>query len=241
VSALTTLEQAAAERERLRAVLEVAKRHRDELEPKWHAANSAVREAAEDLARLDLAVGSAKLAHLVATAMQELGIVTHDPPMLVGPRGGLLPDVFAAVAVSTEGVVLYARTPRGRRDRRGKDYSIRPAHVPQPVTDKLAELHAIHDQVRGLSRELSRDEQDAQRKLLRLEVKRAERELAALLGNPHNPGMGPRKDVDLHSWETRGTGDFGPGSGAIKPLAPPSGGRWRWLKVREQAELDGGE
>lgn len=42
-------------------------------------------------------------------------------------------------------------------------------------------------------------------------------------------------------WEARGAGQFGAGSGAVKPLAPPEGGRWRWLKVREQDELPTGE
>jgi hypothetical protein len=33
-------------------------------------------------------------------------------------------------------------------------------------------------------------------------------------------------------------GDFGDGSGAMKPLPPPEGGRWKWLKVREQEALE---
>jgi hypothetical protein len=38
-------------------------------------------------------------------------------------------------------------------------------------------------------------------------------------------------------WEERGTGSFGPGSGSMKPKAPPEGGRWRWLKVAPEREL----
>ncbi len=46
-----------------------------------------------------------------------------------------------------------------------------------------------------------------------------------------------QRDAGLLSWEEQGAGSFGARSGAFKPSAPPEGGRWRWLKVREQEEL----
>lgn len=43
--------------------------------------------------------------------------------------------------------------------------------------------------------------------------------------------------IGLVAWQERGKGDFGH-SGPYKPLAPPEGGRWRWLEVREQVLLE---
>lgn len=40
----------------------------------------------------------------------------------------------------------------------------------------------------------------------------------------------------LVAWQERGKGDFGL-SGPYRPMAPPEGGRWRWLKVSEQQAL----
>jgi hypothetical protein len=58
------------------------------------------------------------------------------------------------------------------------------------------------------------------------------------------PSSGYQKlrDAGLMEWETRGKdqwGRSGQGSaGAVKPLPPPEGGRWKWLKVREQEALE---
>lgn len=49
-----------------------------------------------------------------------------------------------------------------------------------------------------------------------------------------------KDDSDLCEWEERGTGEWGPRSGSMKPKAPPEGGRWKWLKVREQETLSAG-
>lgn len=48
------------------------------------------------------------------------------------------------------------------------------------------------------------------------------------------------RDAGLVYWQERGRGEFGEGTGATKPKSPPEGGRWRWLKVREQEELTSG-
>jgi hypothetical protein len=45
------------------------------------------------------------------------------------------------------------------------------------------------------------------------------------------------REAGLREWWERGVGDFGAGSGAVKPKGPPEGGRWKWLKVREQEAL----
>jgi hypothetical protein len=46
------------------------------------------------------------------------------------------------------------------------------------------------------------------------------------------------EEAGLMSWQERGKGQWGDGSGSIKPVAPPEGGKWRWLKVREQELLE---
>lgn len=42
----------------------------------------------------------------------------------------------------------------------------------------------------------------------------------------------------LFNWYERGRGPYGAGSGAIKPKPPPEGGKWRWIKIREQPLLE---
>lgn len=49
-----------------------------------------------------------------------------------------------------------------------------------------------------------------------------------------------KDDSDLCEWEERGKGEWGRRSGPMKPKAPPEGGRWKWLKVREQETLSAG-
>lgn len=44
----------------------------------------------------------------------------------------------------------------------------------------------------------------------------------------------------LISYDTRGRGSFGAGTGSVVPLPPPGGGRWRWIKVAEQDLLTAG-
>lgn len=46
-----------------------------------------------------------------------------------------------------------------------------------------------------------------------------------------------QSDAGLVAWEGMGAGSLGAHSGPRKALAPPEGGRWRWLKVREQESL----
>lgn len=59
---------------------------------------------------------------------------------------------------------------------------------------------------------------------------------------PHyrDKSLRSQTEAGLVAWQERGTGDVGAHSGAYRPLAPPEGGRWRWLKVREQDELTAG-
>jgi hypothetical protein len=48
------------------------------------------------------------------------------------------------------------------------------------------------------------------------------------------------REDGLWAWQKRGRGNFGDGSGAFKPLPPPEGGRWKWLKIREQEAITSG-
>jgi len=59
-------------------------------------------------------------------------------------------------------------------------------------------------------------------------------------GNRHDLTQKSQEDAGLLAWQARGKGDFG-FSGAFRPTAPPEGGKWRWLKVREQESLAKGE
>lgn len=65
-------------------------------------------------------------------------------------------------------------------------------------------------------------------------LKRGEKPLR---DGPDNYTGQREEKAGLTMWNERGKGQWGAGSGSIKPMAPPEGGRWRWLKVREQAEL----
>lgn len=48
------------------------------------------------------------------------------------------------------------------------------------------------------------------------------------------------RDAGLVYWDERGRGAWGAGSGSIKAKRAPDGGRWRHLKLREQAALPAG-
>jgi hypothetical protein len=47
-------------------------------------------------------------------------------------------------------------------------------------------------------------------------------------------------EAGLIAHDTRGRGSFGAGTGSIVPLPPPGGGKWRWIRVDEQALLEVG-
>lgn len=47
-------------------------------------------------------------------------------------------------------------------------------------------------------------------------------------------------EIGMWAWQKRGRGQFGAGSGSMVPLPPPEGGRWKWLKVREQEAIASG-
>lgn len=58
---------------------------------------------------------------------------------------------------------------------------------------------------------------------------------------PHYREVTTRAHVDagLVAWQERGKGDFGR-NGGFRPMAPPEGGKWKWLKVRPQESLTTG-
>lgn len=234
-----TLASAAESREAARQAHEDAKAVVAALKPKWDAANAAVGKTRNDLARVDLAMASAKRAHLVVAAMVDLGIPTQEPPLVVVPTEGAnsLPPVWQLTALSADGTVGLYTHRRGRRG--GKMYSIRATHVPEAVEAKRLERHAAQQDSFTLSKRFggySTPEYKAAADASKAELKRLFTELCELVG-AHVDQIGLRHDSDLYAWESRGRGEYGSGSGSLKPLPSPTGGTWRWLKVKEQAEL----
>ena len=56
----------------------------------------------------------------------------------------------------------------------------------------------------------------------------------------HRYGRTHQSDADagLLIWEARGKDIYGGMDGTFKQMAPPEGGRWRWLKIEDQGELE---
>lgn len=231
-----TLADASAAREQARVALEEAKAARDALEPTWKAAIAAVNSRKNELDRIDLALASAKRAHLVVAAMEELGIPTTEPPLVVVPNDSdrALPPVWQLTALSTDGKVgLYVH-----RSRRSKMYAIRQEHVSQAVRDAHQAIRDAQEERFGLGKRFgySSDEYKTAERESKAKLKQLNAELSELVGG-HVQSIGDKSGSDLYAWESRGRGDFGTGSGALKPLPAPGRGKWRWLKVKEQAEL----
>jgi uncharacterized protein YukE len=165
--------------------------------------------------------------------------------MIVVPYEGTtgLPPVWQLSALSTDGKVGLYVLP-STRQRRGRRFAVRPEHVPQAVLDAHQALRDAQNERHGLGERFggySSDEYKAAAQESKDKLKQLTRELEAAAG-AHVQSVGAMRGADLYAWESRGRGDFGVGSGALKPLpAPSGGGKWRWLRVREQAELEGGE
>lgn len=215
-----TLEQVAAARESARQRLSVALAAVAELRGPFEEAKRAARELEDELAHIDLALGTAKRAHVVQAAVGTLGVETEDPPVVVvQPVHGIgLPDVFELTAIGPGGVGLYLH--RRTRGRGGKTHAVRERYVPKPVLDVLAEQAALKGVAANAELIALRERLEA------LTSKGAAYEVKRVYGSD-----------ELVAWQEKGRGDFGAGSGARKPLGPPGGGRWRWLKVGEQAAL----
>lgn len=218
-----TLEQVAAEREKVRRRLERSRELVALLTPDYEEARRNVREDEGALARVELALRTAKRAHLIAAAVEALGIETDDPPIIVVSQRVYLPDVFELAAVTDGGVGLYLRRAQRQGRGGGKTHALRTVHVPQAVLGVLAEQAAL-TKVLGVN--------NGERIALRERLGELTSPTAVYeVGHVHG-------SEELVSWQDRGKGDFGAGSGARKPLPPPGGGRWRWLKVADgQAEL----
>lgn len=223
-----TLEQVAAARETARLRVEAALAARAALQPGWEAAGRELSTAQTELQHIELALKTAQRAHLVGQAVEALGIDTGDPPVVVVPGGhsGALPDVFELAAVSsTGGVGLYLHRTSYRRRTTGKTHAILLAHVPQAVTDVLAELE-------GMSKVGGTDVRAA------LDAAYERLEELTLPGARYETR--PLHRSELMQWQARGRGEFGH-DGARKPVPPPGGGRWRWLKVADsQSALETG-
>lgn len=213
-----TLQEVAAAREEWRAALERATQLVAETEKPYHAALGQQQRARTELARTELALKTSARAHFVQQAVIELGVETSEPPVIVVPALGSqgLPNVFELAALAPDGTGLYVHKTTGRRGRTtGKTHAVRTRAVPE-------ELRAAIDRRHEPGGTASK----------RNEEMRA-------LGLPESAwidsGAVHRSD-ELFRWQARGNRDFG-GDGPVKPLPPPGGGRWRWLKVREQEEL----
>lgn len=211
-----TLEQVAAAREEWRAAVASAQAALDHARGPYEAARGRLGNAQRELARTELALATAKRAHFIAAAVRDTGIETDDPPVMLAQRwtGEALPRVYELVALSREGVGLYAWRPERSHRYEGKTHAIRAEHVPEALR-AVATVDSYSERVAGLA--------------------------AAGFGNGATCDIGPVHNTpELWMWQQRGRGDFGAGSGAMKPSAPPDRGRWRWLKVTEQHELEGG-
>lgn len=216
-----TLAEVAAAREAARERVEAAVSAIAELEPRWKAAGREHRVALEELARIDLAMGTAKRAHMIMAAAHELGVeLGEEPPVVVVPKSVGLPEVFELAALA-DGVGLYLHKTSVRGRVRGKAHAIRKVHVPQAVLDVVAD----RDADRGLGLRPKAEVDAANERLEELTAKGARYTVRPVYGSE-----------ELMAWQAHGKGDFGY-DGPVKPLAPPGGGRWRWLKVADQSEL----
>jgi hypothetical protein len=208
-----TLEQVAAEREKVRRRLERSRELLELLRPDFEEAQRNVRADAEELARIDLAMGSVTRAYLIAAAVDAAGLDTEDPPVVVVPHRPL-PIVWELVAVGA-GVGLYRYTPERSHRYQGREFALRVEHVPALVLGLL----------------------DAQR----FPDTAAMKELLGPGVEGQVRRVHPAEQSGLVTWQSRSKGDFG-FNGPVKPLKPPGAPRWRWLKVAEsQTALAAGE
>lgn len=210
-----TLEEVAAAREEWRAAVERARERVEELKAPYHAAFAELARAETELARTELALGTAKRSHFIAAAVEALGVETSDPPAVILPQTHGLPKVYELTAIGADGTGLYLSRPERSHRYQGKSWALRMEHVPEAVREIVAVELGYGAKAQAI-RELG---------------------YSASAGGEIRPVHG---SDELMEWQERGKGDFGDGSGSMKPVRPPSGGRWRWLKVQEQSELEGG-
>jgi hypothetical protein len=215
-----TLQEVAERREELRLTIEAQQAEVERLRAPYEAARARLSDSREEMERVELALHSAKRAHLIVQAVQEAGLATAEPPLIVVPKSFGLPEVYELTALTGDGLVgLYVHSPE--RKSRGKTRAVRARWVPAEVLEAIDEL--------GWT--------DKCERLAELGITRGTFQRGGgKVG--HGQSLSRVYDSeDLVEWQEQGTGDYGYGSGPWKPLSPPNGGKWRWLKVREQEEL----
>jgi hypothetical protein len=200
--------------------------------------------------RLLQALEVAKRAYFIAEAAAGCGYATTEPPVVIvrdreenlGKFG--LPTVWELVAVAPDGTGLYKHTPPKVPNYRGKlrnlhtsrGHAIRAEAVPNAVR---AVVEADREAGEAISRVLHEDgysrERTARIDAMRKQRKQLREEGYEALGLDRYAEV--RFEGDLTMWQARGKDQYGGHDGPYKPLKPPNGGRWRWLKVEEQRDL----
>lgn len=221
-----TLEEMAQARARGVEQLEAAQAELAALEPGYRAAQAKVGNLQDALRVIEDGMANAKRAYMVDLALREAGLAE-----LVGPVPRVIPvqsfrgfDRYELVAVGPEGTPLYAyESSDGKRRRHGGKTYARPPRPGDAEAVAAYEAGAEERKRARIARGYHRPGDDRERERL---------------PRPVREGSG-NEGIELVHWEDRGAGDFGAGTGSRKPQAPPEGGRWRWLKVREQEQLEG--
>lgn len=217
-----TLEEMALAHERGRKDLEEAKAAFAEIKPQYMAAAGRVNDLERALTVIEDGMENASRAYMIDLTIKDAGLAE-----LVGSAPRVIPvqrysgfDRWEITAVGSEGTPLYVYK-SGQRSRIAKEY----ARPKRPGDDEAVAAYKAAEAERQRER----------RRTGRLNQNEYERVPRPIMGDASN---GERVATGLVQWQERGTGAFGDGSGALKPQPPPEGGRWKWLKVRDQGELE---
>lgn len=210
------LEEMAQARLRGQQQLAEALRARDEMEPKWNAVCARVSNLTQAIKAITRGIETTRKAYAIKAKVDEMDIA-YGGSMVVLAETHSEPEPWFLVAVGPEGTGLYIHRVRYRR-RFGNTSYARTMRDGEQFVETKDVPDTPYD--RSMSHEAR----------MRLAEERAAKLLPQVRGSQ---GL-------LAKWETRGRGPFGAGSGPIKPKAPPEGGKWRWIRVDEQALLEVG-
>lgn len=232
-----TLEELARGREELREKIAAAEAEVKRTERPYLAAVGEEQRLRDALKMVEKSIEAGGRSYVIRRAVEEAGIEsTADPIVLVRGMGGP-PDIFELVAIGPEGTPLYLHRPDRPGRRGGKAYA-RPAR--EGDAERCAAYAAAVERRKDLPSMPSGIDAFEERKRVKAIREEFDRELREEFGpNPHDtlPREVWGSEGRLVRWEDRGSGAFGAGTGSLRPQAPPEGGKWRWLKVREQEEL----
>ena len=226
--------------------LVVSKARIEELQQPLDEERGRNRALKNEKERLLQALQVSKRAYSIAQARQAFDS-DAEPVVIVRERGENygkvgLPEVWELVAVAADGTGLYKHEPSKITNYRGKERNIRPSDGYAIRTDavpaKVAALVEAYDAAYQAERVVYDTEDYSDARSRKINAMRKGRHDALMdgyeaLGISRHAQVRRDERSGLTSWQARGRGDWG----AYKPLAPPAGGRWRWLKVEEQSEL----